>query len=151
MILGFHHVAVSTPDMERFIGWYERMFGFVRAGSGGWEVGNARIDRMTGLEGSSARYAMIRRGNLYIEVFQYASPEGEGIRPRPCDHGITHFCFYTNDVYADHARLEALGMHFNCPPGESGPLRATYGRDCDGNLVELLQIMDEDCAFPYLG
>jgi catechol 2,3-dioxygenase-like lactoylglutathione lyase family enzyme len=151
MILGFHHVAVSTPDMARFIDWYERMFGFVRAGSGGWEVGNARIDRMTGHKDSSARYAMIRRGNLYIEVFEYASPEGEGIRPRPCDHGITHFCFYTDDVYADYDRLVAQGMHFNCPPGDSGPLRATYGRDCDGNLVELLQIMDEDCAFPYLG
>jgi catechol 2,3-dioxygenase-like lactoylglutathione lyase family enzyme len=150
MILGFHHVAVSTPDMERFIDWYAQMFGFERAGTGGWEVGNARIDGMTGLKDSSARYAMIRRGNLYIEVFQYASPPSEAVRPRACDHGITHFCFYTDDVDADYARLLALGMHFNCPPGE-GALRATYGRDCDGNLVELLQITDPDCGFPYPG
>ncbi len=149
MILGVHHLAISTPDMDRFIENYERWFGFERCGSGGWEAGNERIDRMTGLNDSAARYAMIRRGNLYIEVFQFSAPAGNAARPRMCDHGITHLCLYTDDVFADYERLKALGMHFNCPPGGTGATRATYGRDCDGNVVELLQIVDESCGFAF--
>ncbi len=149
MIIGVHHLAISTPDMDRFIDHYERWFGFERCGSGGWEAGNERIDRMTGLQGSAARYAMIRRANLYIEVFEFASPAGTAARPRMCDHGITHLCLYSDDVFADYERLLGLGMHFNCPPGGTGATRATYGRDCDGNVVELLQIVDESCGFGF--
>lgn len=149
MILGVHHLAISTPDMDRFIDHYERWFGFERCGGGGWEAGNARIDRMTGLDDSAARYAMIRRGNLHIEVFEFSAPVGEAVRPRMADHGITHLCLYSDDVFADYERLKGLGMHFNCPPGGSGATRATYGRDCDGNVVELLQIVDEACGFGF--
>lgn len=135
--------------MDRFIDHYERWFSFERCGSGGWEAGNERIDRMTGLKDSAARYAMIRRGNLYIEVFQFNAPASDAVRPRMCDHGITHLCLYSDDVMADYERLKGLGMHFNCPPGGSAATRATYGRDCDGNVVELLQIVDERCGFGF--
>jgi catechol 2,3-dioxygenase-like lactoylglutathione lyase family enzyme len=149
MIRGVHHLAISTPDIERFVDHYQRWFGFERCGGGGWEPGNDRIDRMTGLTGSSARYQMIRLGNLYIEVFEYASPKGAEVHPRMCDHGITHLCLYSDDVFADYERLKRLGMAFNCPPGGSAATRATYGRDCDGNVVELLQIVDAESAFRF--
>ena len=149
MILGVHHLAVSTPDIDRFVDHYERWFGFERHGGGGWEPGNARIDRMTGLEDSAARYQMIRLGNLYIEVFEYRVPQGCAVRPRMCDHGIIHFCLYSDDVFAEYERLSALGMKFRCPPGGEAATRATYGFDCDGNVVELLQIVQSDCAFPF--
>lgn len=148
MIRGVHHLAVSTPDLDRFVDHYERWFGFERHGSGGWEPGNERIDRMVGLRNSGARYAMIRLGNLYIEVFEYRAPEGVEVHPRMCDHGIVHFCLYCDDVFAEHERLTALGMRFRCPPGGEAA-RATYGFDCDGNVVELLQIVQPDCAFPF--
>lgn len=149
MIVGVHHLAISTPDLDRFVGHYQRWFGFERCGGGGWEAGNDRIDRMTGLDGSAARYEMIRLGNLYIEVFEYTAPAGHVVHPRMCDRGITHLCLYSDDVVADHARLAALGMAFNCPPGGTGATRATYGRDCDGNVVELLQIVAPDAAFAF--
>src|SRR3546814_7975716 len=63
MIRGFHHVAVTTPDLERFIDHYERWFGFERVAEGGWEPDNERVGRMVQLPGSSARYAMIRLGS----------------------------------------------------------------------------------------
>jgi catechol 2,3-dioxygenase-like lactoylglutathione lyase family enzyme len=149
MIRGVHHLAISTPDLDRFVDHYERWFGFERCGGGGWEIGNDRVDAMVGLDGSAARYEMIRLGNLYIEVFEYGSPPGTGLRPRMCDHGITHLCLYSDDVFADFERLTALGMRFNCPPGGSAATRATYGRDCDGNIVELLQIVDRDSRFGF--
>ena len=149
MIRGVHHLAISTPDLDRFIDHYQRWFGFVRAGSGGWEPGNERIDTMVGLAGSSARYEMIRLGNLYIEVFEFVQPRGDRVRPRMCDWGITHLCLYCDDVFAEYERLKTLGMAFNCPPGGSAATRATYGRDCDGNVVELLQIVTPECAFRF--
>jgi catechol 2,3-dioxygenase-like lactoylglutathione lyase family enzyme len=149
MLQGVHHLAISTPDLDRFVEYYERMFGFERAGGGAWEPGNERIDTMVALDGSSARYQMIRLGNLYIEVFQYLTPPGREVHPRMCDHGIIHLCFYSDDVFADYERLKAAGMHFRCPPGGSAATRATYGEDCDGNVVELLQIVDASSAFGF--
>ncbi|MFD2137181.1 VOC family protein [Novosphingobium resinovorum] len=31
MIRGVHHLAISTPDLERFVDHYQRWFGFERA------------------------------------------------------------------------------------------------------------------------
>lgn len=149
MIQGVHHLAISTHDLDRFVDHYQLWFGFERCGKGGWDVGNTRIDQMVGLADSAARYEMIRLGNIYIEVFEYAAPRGEAMRPRMCDHGLIHLCLYTDDVVADYERLKALGMEFNCPPGGSGATRATYGRDCDGNIVELLQIVGPECGFGF--
>lgn len=149
MIRGVHHLAISTPDLERFVDHYTCWFGFERCANGGWELGNARIDRMVGLADSVARYAMIRLGSFYIEVFQFSAPEGVPVRPRMCDFGITHLCLYCDDVFAEYERLRSLGMMFNCPPGGSAATRATYGRDCDGNVVELLQVVDANCGFAF--
>jgi catechol 2,3-dioxygenase-like lactoylglutathione lyase family enzyme len=149
MILGVHHLAISTPDLDRFVDHYQRWFGFERSGAGGWERGNVRVDTMVGLADSAARYEMLRLGNLYIEVFEYEAPRGHAVRPRMCDHGIIHLCFYTDDVFAEYERLKALGMTFTGPPGGTAATRATYGRDCDGNVVELLQIVDAACAFRF--
>ena len=55
-----------------------------------------------------------------------------------CDHGLTHFSFEVDDVQAVYERLKAAGMRFHCPPQKLGELgTATYGRDPDGNAIEL--------------
>ena len=148
MFRGVHHVAFSTPDLDRFIDHYRRWFGFEEVFRGEWEVGNARVDAIVGLRDSSCRYAQLRLGNLYVEVFQYQTPEGHAVRPRMCDHGIIHMCLYCDDVRAEYARLSALGMTFNSYPGD-GPTRGTYGRDCDGNVIEILEIADPDNEFRF--
>jgi catechol 2,3-dioxygenase-like lactoylglutathione lyase family enzyme len=149
MIAGFHHVAVSTPDLERFVDYYQRFYGFERVADGGWDRGNARIDQMVQLPDSAARYVMIRLGSFYMEVFQYSAPQGERIERRMCDHGLIHICLYVEDIMAEYERLQGLGMEFHCRPGGSGTMLATYGRDCDGNVVELLQVIAPDHAFPF--
>jgi len=46
-------------------------------------------------------------------------------------------------------RLQAAGVVFNCPPPKfpGSSIRATYGRDPDGNVIELQQISDPEHAF----
>ena len=81
------------------------------------------------------------------ELFQYATPQphpSDSNRP-VCDHGITHLCLQVTDIDAEYARLKAAGMRFHCPPQEyTSGLWATYGRDPDGNVVELLEVQDRE-------
>ena len=56
------------------------------------------------------------------------------------DAGYTHICVTVNDIDAAYERLVSMGMKFNCPPQHmAGLCSATYGRDPDGNLIELMQ------------
>ena len=153
MIRGVHHVAVATGDLDRLVRFYQEAFGFEPASRSGWEPGNALIDGIVGLPGSAARTATLRAGNVYLELFQYVVPAGTpGDPDRPVsDHGYTHFCVDVQDIDAEYERLTALGMRFHCPPPPAsqlgrGAIRATYGRDPDGNVIELQEILDP--AFP---
>jgi len=115
MIRGVHHVAISTPDLDRFVDHYERWFGFERCCEGGWEKVNAHVDRMIGLPGSAARYVMIRLSGFYIEVFEFAAPLAVPVYPRMCDVGLTHLCLYCEDVFAEHERPARLGHGIQLP------------------------------------
>ena len=64
-----------------------------------------------------------------------------------CNQGITHICIAVSDIAAEHARLSAAGMAFLSPPQDvPGLCRAVYGRDPDGNIVELIEA---DPAGPF--
>jgi catechol 2,3-dioxygenase-like lactoylglutathione lyase family enzyme len=144
MIRGIHHTAISTGDIERSLRFYRDLLGLEVVYSSAWEVGTKDVDRITGLKDSSARIVMLKAGNACIELFQYVSPVPKGAEPmRPvCDHGITHICLDVTGIDAEYERLRAAGMTFHCPPQGVGALRATYGRDPDGNVVELLEVKD---------
>jgi catechol 2,3-dioxygenase-like lactoylglutathione lyase family enzyme len=64
--------------------------------------------------------------------------------PHVCDHGITHIALDVRDIHAEYERLSAAGMRFHCPPLDMGGIKATYGRDPDGNVVELQEILTQD-------
>jgi catechol 2,3-dioxygenase-like lactoylglutathione lyase family enzyme len=153
MIRGIHHVAISTPDLDRLTAFYTDVMGFEVVMRTHWRDREI-IDRMIGLTGSAARQVMLRAGNAYLELFQYESPTP---RPAPPDrdpswHGYTHFCVDVVDIDAEYERLSRLGMTFHAPPptvDELGHtrLRAIYARDPDGNIVELQEILDPAVPF----
>ena len=146
MIRGIHHTAISTGDLERALGFYRDLLGFEVVFEFAWPKGTDPADQITGLPGSVAKVAMLRAGNAYLEIFQYEAPSPRSLDPdRPvCDHGITHFALDVRDIDAEYRRLSAAGMRFHCPPLDMGIVKATYGRDPDGNLVELQEILVED-------
>ena len=57
---------------------------------------------------------------------------------------LDHFCLQMTDIDAEHARLKAAGMVFHCLPQARSGLRVTYGRDPDGNVIELLEVTDRE-------
>ena len=142
MIRGIHHTAISTGNLERALAFYRDLLGLDQVSDGGWPAGLEIADKITGLKDSSARLVMLTAGNAMIEIFEYQSPppkQGDPNRP-VCDHGITHICLNVTDIDAEYERLKAAGMVFHCPPQDLGPAsRVTYGRDPDGNVLELLQ------------
>jgi catechol 2,3-dioxygenase-like lactoylglutathione lyase family enzyme len=144
-VLGFHHTAISSPDLERLAAFYRDCFGFEQVFDFQWDVGVEAFDRMMAVKDTAARVVMLRTGNAFLEIFQFSSP-----RPRPqegdrpvIDHGFTHICIVVDDAAAECARLEAMGVRLHCPViGADLPVTGTYGRDPDGNVFEILEVRD---------
>jgi len=144
MLKGFHHAAISTPDLDRAVCFYRELFGCTVVREFGWPAGIPEADALTGLRHSAARAVMLKLGDSYLEIFEFSSPTpkpGDPDRPA-CDHGITHICLEVRDSQAEYARLKAAGMRFHAPPQAQEGGFVTYGRDPDGNIVELLEFGD---------
>jgi catechol 2,3-dioxygenase-like lactoylglutathione lyase family enzyme len=130
------------------IAFYCDHLGFQLVSQSEWQTGSSVIDGIVGLRNSAAKTAVLLAGNLYVEVFEYHSPVGRpGDPDRPVsDHGYTHFCLDVTDIDAEYRRLAAAGMRFHGPPPTAadmgGKLRSAYGRDPDGNVIELQEILD---------
>ncbi|MGI9291415.1 MAG: VOC family protein [Gammaproteobacteria bacterium] len=141
MIKGFHHAAISTPDLQRCISFYTEVIGGEVAWDFGWPEGTPEADAVTDLKNSAAQAAMLKIGNTFLEVFQFDSPAQEkrdGMRPVN-KHGITHICLEVEGIQAEYERLKAAGMEFNCPPQKQDGSSMVYGRDPDGNVLELIE------------
>jgi len=145
MIRGIHHTAISTANLERALAFYRDLLGFRVVFEFAWPAGMEVADRITGLKDSSARAVMLHAGNVIVELFEYASPTPRPGDPRRpvSDHGITHICLDVTDLDAEYERLTRAGVTFHCPPQDLGVgLRTTYGRDPDGNVIELQEVLD---------
>jgi glyoxylase I family protein len=144
-IIGFHHAAISTPNLERAVAFYRDCFGFEPVFEFSWQAGVEAFDRMMAVKGTAARVVMLRTGNAFLEIFEFSSPTPKPQDPdRPViDHGFTHICVVVDDAGAECARLEALGVRLHCPVIQSDlPVVGTYGRDPDGNVFEILEVRD---------
>ena len=153
MIRGIHHVSVHVRDLDRMTEFYKEAFGFEDTGfSGGWKD-SPEIDEIVNVPNSAANSRMLIAGNCYLEIFRYSEPQpDDSSRPlKPFQHGYTHFCVDVTDIEEEVERLKTLGMTFDRPhgPGKAvdvGIVKAIYGQDPEGNLIEL-QETSASCEF----
>jgi catechol 2,3-dioxygenase-like lactoylglutathione lyase family enzyme len=141
MIKGFHHAAISTPDLKRCIHFYTETIGGAVAWEFGWERGTPEADAVTSLTDSACRAAMLKIGDTFLEVFEFSSPTPvarDALRPVN-NHGITHVCLEVTDIHDEYQRLKAAGMQFHTEPMAQDGSSMVYGRDPDGNVVELIE------------
>lgn len=139
MILGMHHAAIAVPDIERALGFYAVTIGFEVVDEVTLPGRIEPLSRAFGIEDAGCRVRMLRKGNSFLELFEFdeslaAEPE------RPVNRlGITHIALASDDVETDHARLEEAGVVFHAPLFGAAPTRFAYGRDPFGNVIELLE------------
>jgi catechol 2,3-dioxygenase-like lactoylglutathione lyase family enzyme len=146
MIRGIHHAAISTPDIDKAIEFYCGLLGFEQLMKAGWPKGVKMLDDLVGLKDSASQVAMLKKGNAYLELFQYESPVPKEADPnRPVnDHGFTHICLDVTDLDGEYERLKAAGMHFHCAPIDMPGEKTVYGRDPFGNVLELQEVKNPD-------
>jgi catechol 2,3-dioxygenase-like lactoylglutathione lyase family enzyme len=134
--------------MDRMIRFYREAFGFEVVGEPFSWQNDEFIDRIVDVKGSAAKGCMLRAGTCYIEMFQYSAPAPGVTKPlNPFDKGYTHFCVDVTEIDYEYERLKGLGMTFSEPaPIDVGHVKSIYGRDPEGNLIEIQQTADH-CDF----
>lgn len=150
MIRGMHHVSVHCHDLDKMIEFYDKAFGFKVVGEPfEWED-EPLIDKLIDVPKSAARGAMLKAGNNYMELFQFKAP-GPNVGDKakdPFDRGYTHMCIDCTEIEEECERLKGLGMTFGAgAPIDMGHVKSVYGRDPEGNIIEL-QETQEGCDFP---
>ena len=141
MIVGIDHTALSTPDLDRLVRFYCDLFGFEVEFNFPWDEANEAFKKSHAVPESAGRVVMISNGTHRLEIFEYQKPV-----PRPdiaqranADLGIAHFCIKVRDIEKEYARLVAAGMKFQSELVAQTPtIKMAYGRDPDGNLIELI-------------
>lgn len=144
MVKGLSHVGISVANLDRSIEFYCKGLGMdiVEQQS---EFAGEDYERILRLAGVRGKTAMLKADTLQLELFEFAHPVPRASDPaRPvCDHGITHFCIEVDDIASAYAQLISAGASFHSEPIEfTGVGLATYGRDPDGNVIELLEMSE---------
>jgi catechol 2,3-dioxygenase-like lactoylglutathione lyase family enzyme len=142
VIKGFNHVGVSVRDLDRAIAFYRDMLELELL-TPAFPFEGPMFSQVMGVDDAKGRMAVMRKGSLQLELFEFAQP---GPAPKDpshsvANHGLTHFGIDVADIDAVYERLAAAGVRFHCPVQTfPGGMRATYGRDMDGNVFELLEM-----------
>jgi methylmalonyl-CoA/ethylmalonyl-CoA epimerase len=128
--LKHHHGGISVPDLEASIEWFARVLDF-------------EVENRFEIPPIPAKVAMLRRGNLRVELFEVLGAQGlpEERRQPNTDlrtHGNKHLAFAVKDADAAAEVLKARGAdivfvgHFEFGAN-------VFIRDNAGNLIEFVQ------------
>jgi catechol 2,3-dioxygenase-like lactoylglutathione lyase family enzyme len=142
MIKGMHHVAISVTNLERAIAFYTKLLG-MELTEPPFPLNGPDLEHIMALSNLNARMCVVGKGSFTMEVFEFAQPRPASKDPNHpvSDHGITHFGIEVTDIDAMYQRLVAAGVKFHSPVLTfQGGIKATYGRDLDGNVFELLEM-----------
>ena len=140
MFKRIEHVGLSTKKYQRLIDFYSNIIGFKVLYDGSFKGDS--YGSIMALDKPRGRVALLDLDGTQLEIFEFSHPEApDSTRIRPVNHqGITHICFSVSDINAEYQRLTDAGMIFHCTPiSFSGEGKATYGRDPDGNVIELYE------------
>lgn len=148
-IRGVHHVNLAVEDLELMRDFYREGLGFKDVVTAEWGPDDA-ASLTTGVKRSAANMAMLRCGNIIVELIQYLKPETQiGDQCEPYSRGYTHICLEVTDIDAEYERLRNHGMTFHAPPPPLADrnYRAIYGRDPEGNIIELQELFGDGNPF----
>jgi len=137
----FLHVGISVIDLEKSVRFYTDVMQMdldYRTKNKG-EI----ISRIVGVENADFDVAVVRKGNLRIELLDYKSEEKKERATYPAQDqpGLVHISFLVDDVHKEYERIKAMGFEFNSPPmvaREDGP-KIAYFKGVDNVVIELFE------------
>ena len=140
-MITMNHVAISVTNFEKAMEFYRNAFGLELAGPI-VPFSGAYFEQIMSVEKPEGRIGFMSNGSVQVELFEFTSPTPAPKHPNypVSDHGITHFCVTVDDIDAEYERLKGMGVRFHCPVlTYASGTRATYARDLDGNVFELVE------------
>ena len=116
MLVGFHHAAICTPDLDRCLEFYCGALGCEVAWTFDWEAGSDDADAVTGLKNSAARAAHVETGrqfsrSLRVFVTGCRAPIGRAAGERPRDYArVPASAGYSLGIRTSAARGDAFSL-----------------------------------------
>ncbi len=144
MILATRHTGIVVQDLERCLSFWRDVMG-LQVVADFWETGEF-IDTVQDLAG--VRLHMIKLaapdGTLVELLKDEAHPTPPPEFNRLCNRGIRHIAFSVADVAESWRILRENGCETVSAPVTSpdGKARLFFGRDPEGNLLEIVQMLD---------
>jgi|SRR5579859_3160538 len=145
MLLGVHHAGITVADLDRSIKFYSDVLNAELV----WRhdaIATEYARAVVGLPDARMNGALMSiPGGGSIELIKYDAPEGDVIRPRPCDTGSTHVAFVVDDVPSLFEQLLEAGVEVvsdsrSTRGGNSRGGLTLYARDPDGAFLEFMQL-----------
>jgi len=133
MRIRLHHGAISVPNLDESIAWYQKMLGF-------------DVEQRVRIPGLPVEFAMLKRGDLRVELFAAENSKPmEANRREPntafLTQGSLHFAFAVPDARTIAESLRERGADIvwiqDFPWGSNA-----FIRDNAGNLIEFVQQKD---------
>lgn len=133
------HLGLTVGDRERSVSFYRDVVGFevVRQN----DFTSVAFGQLTANPGARIKVAMMRLGELTLQLCEYVEGGGETLHLGHPHMGSPHLCISVDDVDACYARVGATDVPVTSPgiveimPGT----RSFYVADPDGVPVEFIQ------------
>lgn len=128
-----HHVALSVPNFEETIQWYQDKLDF-------------RVVQRLELPQIATKQAILKLNEFVVEVF--ARDNSTRLKPSAVTvaddlliQGVKHIAFMVNDLEAVAAELAERGAKLVWGPEVNNELKLKLGfiKDNNGNLIELVE------------
>ncbi len=150
MIIGIHHIGLSTPDPERSKAFYQQAFGLTLAAEGRISA-SGDLGRTMGVR-DSALVTLIRAPNGYLEIIPTDLKVTTTERPVN-EAGVRHFCVQNQVATPLVEGVVRAGGYLHAEPVDLGTGRDyAYARDVHGEVIEIESAPNAEESWPaWLG
>ena len=145
--MNLRHVGITVKDIDLAKNFYCNLLGF-EIKREMLEQGKF-IDSISGLQNVSVTTVKMihpeSSSSGMLELLKYESHDTQTNRLQINNGGITHFAITVKDLRGLHKKLKENNVEFNCKPSVSddGGALVTFCRDFEGNLIELVEIIQK--------
>ena len=151
MSIRLHHAGIVVPDLESAITFYSEFLGLKEDFRFAWDESDREdIETVIDLSESAASAVMLEGDGYHLELFEYRAPSStvDPSTERACDSGIRHLAFEVSDIEEACGRFLRAGGTLHHAPVPLGNSLCIYGRDPFGNIIELMQPIEDVDPLP---